>query len=96
MASASDFETKSIRIFNETTKKAYWVSANGDGAMELSEVNSDVTYVPNLLKDPVSLPATPVYTTGIPTVTNLEFDGLLGAASIRVPERLHLPACLAR
>jgi hypothetical protein len=81
MASASDFQTKSIRIYNDNSKKAYWLSASDSGAMVMSEINSDVTRVPILLRDPVALPAVPVFTTGVSTTTTMQFDGLLGAGS---------------
>ena len=81
MASATNFQTKSIRVYNENSRKAYWLSASDSGTMVMSEISPDVTRVPDLLRDPVALPAVPVFTTGAPTTTTMQFDGLLGAGS---------------
>ena len=79
--SSTPLESKSFRIFNPTSKKAFWLTAKEDGAMVVDEVNPDQTYCPDLLQDPVYTPSPAIFTTGVPTITTFQFDGQLGVGS---------------
>ena len=79
--SSTSVETKSFRIFNASSKKSFWLTAQDDGGMVASEVNSDPAHAPVLLVDPVSTPSPAIFTTEVPTQTTFQFDGVLGVGS---------------
>ena len=81
MIGSTSFETSTFRVVNPSSKKAFFLTAQDDGAMLVSEVSPDPSHCPDLLQDPVYTPSPAFFTTGVPTITRFEFDGNLGADS---------------
>ena len=81
MIGSTSFETSTFRVFNPSSRKAFFLTAQDDGAMVISEVSPDPSHSPGLLQDPVYTPSPAIFTTSVPTITTFQFDGNLGAGS---------------